>query len=67
VADPPMARRRSPVGSRSSTQLIDLHTPVDRAVLVGAPDRDLDLHLAEEHLEELARLTDTAGGGWSGA
>jgi GTPase len=35
---------------------------VDRAVLVGAPDRDLAARLAEEHLEELARLTDTAGG-----
>lgn len=44
------------------TQLIDLHTPVDRAVLVGAPDRDLDPRLVDEHLEELARLTDTAGG-----
>jgi GTP-binding protein HflX len=31
-------------------------------VLVGAPDRDLPLRLADEHLEELARLTDTAGG-----
>jgi GTP-binding protein HflX len=35
---------------------------VDRAVLVGAPDRDLPARLADEHLEELARLTDTAGG-----
>jgi len=31
-------------------------------VLVGAPDRDLPARLAEEHLGELARLTDTAGG-----
>jgi GTPase len=31
-------------------------------VLVGAPDRELAARLAEEHLEELARLTDTAGG-----
>ena len=31
-------------------------------MLVGAPDRDLPLRLADEHLEELARLTDTAGG-----
>jgi GTP-binding protein HflX len=31
-------------------------------VLVGAPDRDLPTRLADEHLEELARLTDTAGG-----
>ena len=35
---------------------------MDRAVLVGAPDRDLPARLADEHLEELARLTDTAGG-----
>ena len=35
--------------------------PVDRAVLVGAPDRELPKRLADEHLEELARLTDTAG------
>jgi GTP-binding protein HflX len=39
-----------------------MQTPVDQAVLVGAPARDLDLRLADEHLEELARLTDTAGG-----
>jgi GTP-binding protein HflX len=31
-------------------------------VLVGAPARELPPRLAEEHLEELARLTDTAGG-----
>ncbi len=35
---------------------------MDRAVLVGAPDRELAPRLAEEHLLELARLTDTAGG-----
>jgi len=35
---------------------------VDRAFLVGAPARDLPKRLADEHLEELARLTDTAGG-----
>jgi GTP-binding protein HflX len=39
-----------------------MRTPVDKAVLVGAPERDLDRRLADEHLEELARLTDTAGG-----
>jgi len=31
-------------------------------VLVGAPDRHLPARLADEHIEELARLTDTAGG-----
>jgi GTP-binding protein HflX len=35
---------------------------VDKAILVGAPGRDLDPGVADEHLEELARLTDTAGG-----
>ncbi len=39
-----------------------MRTPVDRAVLVGAPPKQLDPRLAEEHLEELGRLTDTAGG-----
>lgn len=42
--------------------MIDNRTPVDRAVLVGAPTRDVDERLAEEHMQELARLTDTAGG-----
>ncbi|MGY8779643.1 MAG: GTPase HflX, partial [Longimicrobiales bacterium] len=44
------------------TQLIDLQTPVDRVVLVGAPSRTLSRDLADEHLLELGRLTDTAGG-----
>lgn len=57
----PKERRRIP------TQLIDLRTPVDRAVLVGAPVQDLDVRLVEEHLEELGRLTDTAGGRVVGA
>ena len=35
---------------------------VDRAVLVGAPLKTLDEGIAREHLEELTRLTDTAGG-----
>ncbi len=35
---------------------------MDRVVLVGAPNKDLDPRLADEHLEELARLTETAGG-----
>lgn len=39
-----------------------MQTQVDRALLVGAPDHALRVRLAEEHLEELARLTDTAGG-----
>ncbi len=47
---------------RIPTQLIDMRTPVDRAVLVGAPGSGVDPSVAEEHLEELGRLTDTAGG-----
>jgi len=39
-----------------------MRTPVDRAVLVGAPQSELDVRYLDEHLEELARLTDTAGG-----
>ena len=35
---------------------------MEKAILVGAPSRDLNVRLADEHLEELARLTDTAGG-----
>jgi GTPase len=35
--------------------------PVERAILVGAPGRELDATVAEEHLEELGRLADTAG------
>ncbi len=35
---------------------------MDRAVLVGAPLKSLDEGVAQEHLDELIRLTDTAGG-----
>jgi len=42
--------------------LIDNQTPVERAILVGAPDRSTPEHEADEHMEELRRLTDTAGG-----
>lgn len=58
-----------PLGLRSfspqtpiPTQLIDNHQPVDRTLLVAAPPRGLDPRIAEEHLAELSRLTDTAGG-----
>jgi len=42
--------------------LIDNQTPVERAVLVSAPHRSLRSDQVAEHLEELRRLTDTAGG-----
>lgn len=35
---------------------------MERAVLVGAPTSGADQRLAQEHLEELGRLTETAGG-----
>lgn len=42
--------------------MIDNRTPVDRAVLVSAPAGRVSQRLSREHLEELARLTHTAGG-----
>lgn len=42
--------------------MIDINAAVDRAVLVSVPSRELAPGIAEEHLLELARLTDTAGG-----
>lgn len=42
--------------------MLDNRTPVERAVLMGAPSRELPEHLVSEHMEELARLTSTAGG-----
>lgn len=42
--------------------MIEIEIPVDRAVLVGAPRRGTrDADQADEHLDELARLADTAG------
>jgi len=43
--------------------LIELAAPVERAILVGAPrKRSNARHQVGEHLEELERLVDTAGG-----
>lgn len=42
--------------------MLDNRTPVERAVLVGAPFRQEDARVVDEHMEELQRLTDTAGG-----
>jgi GTP-binding protein HflX len=42
--------------------MIEITPPTDRAILVGAPTRgSIDASQAEENLEELARLADTAG------
>ena len=43
--------------------LIELSAPIERAILVGAPrKRSNARHSVAEHLEELERLVDTAGG-----
>jgi GTP-binding protein HflX len=43
--------------------LIELKAPVERAILVGAPRKGSNAkHQMSEHLEELERLVDTAGG-----
>ncbi len=45
-----------------SRELIDLTAPTERALLVGAPRKGrYAKHRTAEHLEELARLADTAG------
>jgi GTPase len=41
--------------------MIEIELPRERAILVGAPRKSLSQLLADEHIEELARLTDTAG------
>jgi len=43
-------------------ELIDLTAPTERALLIGAPRKGRNAkHRTAEHLEELARLADTAG------
>jgi GTPase len=41
--------------------MIEIELPRERAILVGAPPKWLPQAVADEHIEELARLTDTAG------
>ncbi len=41
--------------------MIEIEEPRERAILVGAPPKGMAQALADEHLEELARLVDTAG------
>lgn len=45
----------------TTKELIELEEPRERAILVGAPDKTLGPEIADEHLEELGRLVDTAG------
>jgi GTP-binding protein HflX len=52
----------SPCCEAPIRQLIEVSPPVERAVLVAAPRKGTrDAQQMEEHLEELARLVDTAG------
>ena len=44
------------------TRLLDPRKPVERAILVGAPRGQEGGEAAKEHLAELGRLADTAGG-----
>lgn len=41
--------------------MIDLEQPRERALLVGGPPKSMPIPVADEHLEELGRLADTAG------
>jgi GTPase len=41
--------------------MIETGTAREKAILVGAPTKDISARAAEEHLLELARLADTAG------
>ncbi|CAN5903065.1 GTPase HflX [soil metagenome] len=41
--------------------MIEIQVPRERAILVGAPLKGLQQGLADEYLEELGRLADTAG------
>jgi GTP-binding protein HflX len=53
----------NPRGSEIAKELIELKPPVERAILVGAPRKGSSArHSVAEHLEELERLVDTAGG-----
>ena len=44
------------------SKLIELEEPRERVVLVGAPLKSVSPLALDEHLQELARLVDTAGG-----
>lgn len=47
--------------------MISTRPPRERAVLVSAPTRDTPQSEADEHVQELVRLTDTAGAGVEGS
>jgi len=55
--------RRTTRGSSISKELIELAAPVEKVILVGAPRKGSNAkHQMGEHLQELERLVDTAGG-----
>lgn len=53
--------RRNEKQEKPINRTIEVEQPQDRAVLVGAPTRDVSPGAADEHVEELQRLADTAG------
>ena len=46
---------------RTASRMVEIREPVERALLVGVPPLDMPSTEVDEHLEELARLADTAG------
>ncbi len=59
---PPIRFQANPRRLAAIPKLHDIQPPAERALLVGAPRRGTtDALHAEDHLDELARLADTAG------
>jgi hypothetical protein len=57
------SRRHPDAEALISKEPIELKVPVERAILVGAPRKGSNArHSVAQHLEELERLVDTAGG-----
>ncbi|HKV71607.1 MAG TPA: hypothetical protein VJN62_10185, partial [Gemmatimonadales bacterium] len=58
----PKSEIRNLSGAAPIKSLIEIAEPIERAFLVGAPRKgSSDAERTEEHLDELARLADTAG------
>src|SRR3954466_5230546 len=56
-----IGRKRLEGTITTGKELIELDVPRERAILVGAPKKSEPAQVTDEHLEELERLTDTAG------
>jgi hypothetical protein len=59
-----LSHHRSHRQTTGATNIVipkDVQLPEERAVLVGAPTKDIPADIADEHLSELAELADTAG------